>query len=478
MAKEFDVCVIGSGPGGYVAAIRASQLGFKTAIVEKRHLGGVCLNIGCIPTKALLRSAEVYESIENAGDYGVNVKDFSADFGGMIKRSRKVANKMSKGVQFLMKANKIEVFEGKGVFESKDQIKVVDEDDKTKEQVKAKNFIIATGAHPRELPNIPIDGEMVIDSEKAMQLEKQPDKLVVIGAGAIGVEFAYFYNTIGTDVTLVELQDTVVPIEDKDIGKELGKIYKKKGIDVRTGSTVEKVEKDGDGVKVTIKTGDKTETVKADVVLSAVGVAGNVDGIGLDEIGVEYEKGQIKVDKDTYQTNVDGVYAIGDVIGAPWLAHKASHEGIFCVEKMAGEDPLPIKYDNIPGCTYCEPQVASVGYTEQQAKDEGYDIKVGKFPFSASGKATGLGHQEGFVKVVFDEKYGEWLGCHMIGAHVTELIAEVVVARDLETTGHEIISAVHPHPTMSEAVMEAVAEAYGEGVHLGTQPKKKQKQTS
>jgi len=475
MAKEFDVCVIGSGPGGYVAAIRASQLGFKTAIVEKRHLGGVCLNIGCIPTKALLRSAEVYESIENASDYGVNVKDYSADFGGMVKRSRKVANKMSKGVQFLMKANKIEVFEGKGVFESKGQIKVVDDKDKIKEQVKAKNFIVATGAHPRELPNIPIDGEMVIDSEKAMQLDRQPDKLVVIGAGAIGVEFAYFYNTIGTDVTLVELQDTIVPIEDKDIGKELGKIYKKKGIDVRTGSTVEKVEKNGDGVKVTIKTGDDTETVEADVVLSAVGVAGNVDGIGLDKIGVEYEKGQIKVDRDTYQTNVDGVYAIGDVIGAPWLAHKASHEGIFCVEKMAGEDPLPIKYDNIPGCTYCEPQVASVGYTEQQAKDEGYDIKVGKFPFSASGKATGLGHQEGFVKVVFDEKYGEWLGCHMIGAHVTELIAEVVVARDLETTGHEIISAVHPHPTMSEAVMEAVAEAYGEGVHLGTQPKKKKK---
>lgn len=473
MAKEFDVCVIGSGPGGYVAAIRASQLGFKTAIVEKRHLGGVCLNIGCIPTKALLRSAEVFESIENAGDYGVKVKDYSADFGGMVKRSRNVANKMSKGVQFLMKANKIEVFEGKGVFESKDQIKVVDDKDKTKEQVKAKNFIIATGAHPRELPNIPIDGETVIDSEKAMQLDDQPKKLVVIGAGAIGVEFAYFYNTIGTEVTLVELQDTLVPVEDKDIGKELGKIYKKKGIDVRTGSTVEKVEKKGDGVKVTIKTGDKEETVEADVVLSAVGVAGNVDGIGLDEIGVEYEKGQIKVDKETYQTNVDGIYAIGDVIGAPWLAHKASHEGIVCVEKLAGEDPLPIKYDNIPGCTYCEPQVASVGYTEQQAKDEGYDVKVGKFPFSASGKATGLGHEEGFVKVVFDEKYGEWLGCHMIGAHVTELIAEVVVARDLETTGHEIISAVHPHPTMSEAVMEAVAEAYGEGVHLGTQPKKK-----
>ncbi len=473
MAKEFDVCVIGSGPGGYVAAIRASQLGFNTAIVEKRDLGGVCLNIGCIPTKALLRSAEVFESIEHAEDYGVNVKDYSADFEGIIKRSRNVANKMSKGVQFLMKANKIEVFEGKGVFESKDLLKVVDEEDKTKEEIKADNFIIATGARARELPNLPIDGEMIIDYEKGMKLEDQPEKMVVIGAGAIGVEFAYFYNTIGTEVILVELQDSLVPVEDKDIGKELGKIYKKKGIDVRTGSTVENVEEDGDGVKVTIKTGDDEETVEADVVLSAVGVTGNVEGIGLDEIGVEHEKGAIKIDRSTYKTNVDGIYAIGDVAGGPWLAHKATHEGITCIEKLAGEDPIPVNYNNIPGCTYCEPQIASVGYTEQQAKDEGYDIKVGKFPFSASGKAAGLGHEEGFVKVIFDDKYGEWLGCHMIGSHVTELIAEVVVARDLETTGHEIISAVHPHPTMSEAVMEAAAEAYGEGVHLGTQPKKK-----
>ena len=468
MAKEFDVCVIGSGPGGYVAAIRASQLGFNTAIVEKRHLGGVCLNIGCIPTKALLRSAEVFESIEHADDYGVKVDGYEADFEGMVGRSRKVANKMSKGVQFLMKANKIEVFEGKGVFESKEQIKVINEDEETLEQIKADNFIVATGARPRELPNIEIDGKNVIDSEKAMQLEEKPEKMVVIGAGAIGVEFAYFYNTIGTDVTIVELQDTLVPVEDKDVGKELGKIYKKKGMDIRTGSTVEKVEEDGDGVKVTIKTGDDEEVVEADVVLSAVGVTGNVEGIGLDEIGVEYEKGAIKIDKETCQTNVENIYAIGDVAGGPWLAHKASHEGIICVEKLAGEDPLPMNYNNIPGCTYCEPQIASVGYTEEQANEEGYDIKVGKFPFSASGKATGLGHEEGFVKVIFDEKYGEWLGCHMIGSHVTELIAEAVVARDLETTGHEIISAVHPHPTMSEAVMEAVAEAYGEGVHLGS----------
>lgn len=473
MAKEFDVCVIGTGPGGYVAAIRAAQLGFKTAVVEKRHLGGVCLNIGCIPTKALLRSAEVFESISHASDYGVDVKDFTVNFEGMIKRSRNVANKMSKGVQFLMKANKIEVLEGTGVFKSGDELSIQDDDGKEQETVKAEHFIIATGARPRQLPNLEIDGEMIIDSEKAMQLEKQPEKMVIIGAGAIGVEFAYFYNTIGTEVTLVELQKTLVPVEDEDIGKELGKIYKKKGMEVLTESSVEKVEKKGKGVKVTIKTKDGNKEVEADVVLSAVGVTGNIENIGLEKAGVETEKGSIKVDKETYQTSAEGIYAIGDVIGAPWLAHKASHEGVVLAELLAGENPIPVNYNNIPGCTYCEPQVASVGYTEKQAKEEGFDVMVGKFPFSASGKATGLGHEEGFVKVVFDEKYGEWLGCHMIGSHVTELIAEAVVARDLETTGHEIISAVHPHPTMSEAVMEAVAEAYGEGVHLGSKPKKK-----
>lgn len=473
MAKEFDVCVIGTGPGGYVAAIRASQLGFKTAVVEKRFLGGVCLNIGCIPTKALLRSAEVFESISHASDYGIDVKDFSANFGGMIKRSRGVADKMSKGVQFLMKANKIEVLNGTGVFKSKTELAVQDDKGKETETVKAKHFIIATGARPRQLPNLEIDGKMIIDSEKAMQLEKQPKKMVIIGAGAIGVEFAYFYNTIGTEVTLVELQKTLVPVEDQDVGKELGKIYKKKGMNILTESSVEKVEKKGKGVKVTIKTKKGTETVEADLVLSAVGVTGNVENIGLDKAGVKTEKGAIVVDKKTYKTDTDGIYAIGDVIGAPWLAHKASHEAVNLVEQLAGEKTHPINYDNIPGCTYCEPQVASVGLTEQQAKDEGYDVMVGKFPFSASGKATGLGHEEGFVKVIFDAKYGEWLGCHMIGSHVTELIAEAVVARDLETTGHEIIGAIHPHPTMSEAVMEAVAEAYGEGVHLGSKPKKK-----
>lgn len=473
MTKEFDVCVIGTGPGGYVAAIRASQLGLKTAVVEKRFLGGVCLNIGCIPTKALLRSAEVYESIAHASDYGIDVKGFSANFDGMIKRSRGVADKMSKGVQFLMKANKIEVLNGTGVFKSSKELAVNDEKGKEVETVKARHFIIATGARPRELPNLKIDGEMIIDSEKAMQLAKQPKKMVIIGAGAIGVEFAYFYNSIGTEVTLVELQKTLVPVEDEDIGKELGKIYKKKGMNIMTESTVEKVEKKGKGVKVTIKTKKGEEVVEADLVLSAVGVTGNVENLGLDKAGVKHEKGAITVDRKTYKTSAEGIYAIGDVIGAPWLAHKASHEAIVLAEQLAGMNPHPINYNNIPGCTYCEPQVASVGLTEKQAREEGYDVMVGKFPFSASGKATGLGHEEGFVKVVFDSKYGEWLGCHMIGSHVTELIAEAVVARDLETTGHEIISAVHPHPTMSEAVMEAVAEAYGEGVHLGSKPKKK-----
>jgi len=470
MAKEFDVCVIGSGPGGYVAAIRASQLGFKTAIVEKRHLGGVCLNIGCIPTKALLRTAEVYESITNASDYGLNVKEHSVDFPAVIKRSRSVADKMSKGVQFLMRANKIEVLMGTGVFTSDKELSVQDEDGKETETIKAKHFIIATGARARELPNIPIDGETVVGYEQAIQLDKQPKKMVVIGAGAIGIEFAYFYHTLGTEVTIVELQKTLVPVEDEDVGKELGKIYKKKGFTIHTESSVEKVEKKGKGVKVTVKTPKGSEEIEADLVLSAVGVVGNVENLGLDKAGVEHDRGTIKIDRTTYKTTAENIYAIGDVAGAPWLAHKATHEGIACVERLAGE-ASSVNYDNIPGATYCEPQIASVGLTEKQAKEEGYDVMVGKFPFSASGKAAGLGHEEGFVKVIFDAKYGEWLGCHMIGSHVTELIAEVVVARDLETTGHEIIHAVHPHPTMSEAVMEAVAEAYGVGVHLGSKPK-------
>ena len=473
MAKECDVCVIGSGPGGYVSAIRASQLGLKTIVVEKGDLGGVCLNIGCIPTKALLKSAQVAEYLQHAGDYGFAAGDVKTDFPKIIKRSRNAATKMSKGVQFLMKTNKIEVVKGKGVFASKSELKVLDGKEKEVEKIKAKHFIIATGARPRELPSLKFDGKTIIDSEGAMKLEKQPKRMVIVGAGAIGIEFAYFYHAIGTEVTVVEMQKNILPVEDAEISKELEKIYKKKGLNILTESTVEKVGKKGKALEVTVKTKKGEEKIQTDVVLSAVGVVGNVEGLGLEDIGVKVEKGAIQADRKTYQTSVEGIYAIGDVAGAPWLAHKASHEGIRCVERIAGQDPQPINYENIPGCTYCQPQVASVGLTEEKAKEKGHKIKVGKFPFQANGKAVGAGQTDGFVKVIFDEKYGEWLGCHMIGADVTDLITEAVVARDLETTGHEIIQAVHPHPTLSETVMEAVAEAYGEGIHLGTPPKKK-----
>ena len=472
MAKEFDVCVIGSGPGGYVAAIRASQLGLKTAIVEKRDLGGVCLNIGCIPTKALLKSAQVAEYLQHAGDYGFDAGEVKPDFPKIIKRSRNAATKMSKGVQFLMKTNKIEVIRGKGFFDSKSELKIVDDKDKETERIRAKHFIVATGARARELPNLKFDGKTVIDYERAMKLEKQPKRMLIVGAGAIGIEFAYFYHAIGTEVTVVEMQKNILPVEDAEVSKELEKLYKKKGMNILTESTVENVSKKGQKLEVTVKTKKGEEKVETDVVLSAVGVVGNGEGLGLENIGVKVENGDIQVDRKTYQTSVEGIYAIGDVAGAPWLAHKASHEALRCIERIAGEDPKPIDYQNIPGCTYCQPQVASVGMTEEQAKEAGYKIKVGKFPFQANGKAVGAGQTDGFVKVIFDEKYGEWLGCHMIGADVTDMITEAVVARDLETTGHEIISAVHPHPTLSETVMEAVAEAYGEGVHLGTPPKK------
>jgi dihydrolipoamide dehydrogenase len=472
MAKEFDVCVIGSGPGGYVAAIRASQLGFKTAIIEKRDLGGVCLNIGCIPTKALLKSAETYDHLKHASDYGLIVEKIGVDFEKIIQRSRGVADKMSKGVQYLMKANKIEVFKGHGQFASANEVQVMDEKNQEVQRIKARYIIVATGARSRELPHLKIDGKAIINSEQAMKMAKQPKKMLVIGAGAIGVEFAYFYQTIGTEVTIVEIQKTLLPIEDEEVGKELGKIYKKAGMTILTESAVEKVETKGKQVVVTVKTPKGIEVIETDVVLSAVGVTGNIEGLNLEKIGVKTDRGMINVDKTTYQTSVSGVYAIGDIIGAPWLAHKASHEAVVLVEQLAGLSPKPINYSNIPGCTYCVPQVASVGLTESAAKEAGYAIKVGKFPFSASGKASASGHNDGFVKVIFDAKYGEWLGCHMIGDQVTEMISEAVVARDLETTGHEIISAVHPHPTLSEAIMEAVAEAYNEGVHLGTPVKK------
>jgi dihydrolipoamide dehydrogenase len=464
---NYDLIVIGSGPGGYVAAIRASQLGMKVAVVERESLGGICLNWGCIPTKALLKSAQVFEYIQHAQDYGIKVDKATADFNAMIKRSRDVANGMSKGINFLFRKNKIEVLNGNGKLVRGKKVEVTDDKGATKEY-SAKHIIVATGGRAKALPNIPIDGKKVIGYRKAMSLEKQPKKMVVIGAGAIGVEFAYFYNSIGTEVTIVEfMEQGLVPREDPDISKELAKTYKKAGIKVLGNTAVETVDTKGRGCKVVVKNrkDGSTEEIKCDVVLSAAGVAPNTEDIGLEALGIKTERGLIQVD-EFYQTNVSGIYAIGDVIPGPALAHVASAEGIICVEKIAGHHPEPIDYNNIPSCTYCSPEVASVGYTEAAAKEAGYDIKVGKFPFSASGKASAAGAKGGFVKVIFDAKYGEWLGAHMIGYNVTEMIAEVVAARKLETTGHEIIKTVHPHPTMSEAVMEATAAAYDEVIHL------------
>jgi dihydrolipoamide dehydrogenase len=460
----YDVIVLGSGPGGYPAAIRASQLGLKTAIVEKESLGGVCLNWGCIPTKALLKSAQVFEYIQHAEDYGVSVSGAKADFSGMVQRSRGVAEGMSKGVQFLMRKNKIDVHMGTGKLLRGKKVELTKEDG-SKEVLEAQHVIVATGARSRQLPNLPQDGKKVFGYREAMVLPKQPKKLVVVGAGAIGVEFAYFYNAIGTEVTIVEYLPRLVPVEDEDVSKELAKSFKKAGIQVLTGASVESVDTSGKGCTVTVKTAKGTEEIACDAVLSAVGVAPNVENIGLEDVGIKLEKGRIQVD-DWYRTNVPGYYAIGDVVKGPALAHVATAEGILCVEAIAGQHVEPLDYGNLPGCTYCSPEIASVGMTEAQAREAGYELKVGKFPFSASGKASAAGAKEGFVKVIFDAKYGEWLGAHMIGANVTEMIAEVVAARKLETTGHEIIKAVHPHPTMSEAVMEASAAAYDEVIHL------------
>lgn len=461
---NFDVIVIGSGPGGYVTAIRASQLGLKTAIVEKESLGGVCLNWGCIPTKALLKSAQVFEYIQHAEDFGINVKDADADFGSVVKRSRGVADGMSKGIDFLMKKNKIEVIMGTAKVKAGKKVDVEDADGKTTEY-SASNIIVATGARSRELPNLPQDGKKIIGYRKAMTLDKKPSKMVVVGSGAIGVEFAYFYNAMGVDVTVVEYMPNIVPVEDEDVSKQLARSFKKSGIKVMTNSSVESVDTSGKGCVVSVKTKKGEETIKCDVVLSAVGITANIENIGLEDVGIVTDKGKILVN-DFYQTNMPGYYAIGDVLPTQALAHVASAEGIICVEKIAGHNPEPLDYGNIPACTYCSPEISSVGYTEKAAKEAGYDVKVGKFPFSASGKASAAGHKDGFVKVIFDAKYGEWLGCHMIGYNVTEMIAEAVVARKLETTGHEILKAVHPHPTMSEAVMEAVAAAYDEVIHM------------
>ncbi len=465
----YDVVVIGSGPGGYVAAIRAAQLGFKTAIIEKESLGGICLNWGCIPTKALLKSAQVYEDIKHAKDFGIEASG-TPNFEAVIKRSRGVADKMSRGVQFLMKKNKIDVVMGFGKLVAKGKIEVTDKDGK-KQTVEAKHIIIATGGRSRELPSMKQDGKKIIGYREAMNLPSQPKSIIVVGSGAIGVEFGYFYNSMGTKVTIVEFLPRVVPVEDEEISKELEKNFKKQGIEIMVNSEVTSVDTSGDGVKAKVKTANREVTLEADILLSAIGVAANIEGIGLEELGVKTDKGRITVDKFS-QTNVPGIYAIGDCSPGQALAHVASKEGIICVESIGYNEkkydhkPEPLDYNNVPGCTYCYPEIASVGFTEKQARDAGYEVKVGKFPLSASGKASAAGHGEGFIKVVFDAKYGEWLGTHMIGYNVTEIIIETVVGRKLETTYHEVLNSIHPHPTISESVKDAIEVAYGEAIHI------------
>ncbi len=461
---KYDIIVLGSGPGGYVTAIRASQLGFKVAVVEKENLGGVCLNWGCIPTKALLKSAQVFDYLKHASDYGLTVSEFDKDFGAVVKRSRSVAEGMSKGVQFLMKKNKIDVIEGFGKLKPGKKLDVTAKDGKVTEY-SADHIIIATGARSRELPNLPQDGVKVIGYRQAMTLPKQPKSMIIVGSGAIGVEFAHFYNSMGTEVTIVEFMPNIVPVEDEDISKQFERSLKKAGINIMTNSSVERIDTAGDGVKAFVKTAKGEVVLEADILLSAVGIKTNIENIGLEEVGIATDRDKILVNAFN-ATNIPGYYAIGDVTPGQALAHVASAEGINCVEKIKGLHVEPIDYGNIPGCTYATPEIASVGLTEKAAKEKGYELKIGKFPFSASGKAKAAGAADGFVKVIFDAKYGEWLGCHMIGAGVTDMIAEAVVARKLETTGHEILKAVHPHPTMSEAVMEAVADAYGEVIHL------------
>ena len=460
---EYDVIVLGSGPGGYVTAIRASQLGFKTAIVEKENLGGVCLNWGCIPTKALLKSAQVFEYLKHADNYGLTIKEYDKNFDAVINRSRNVAKGMSKGVQFLMKKNKIDVIEGHGKILPGKKVSVTKNKETT--EYKGQNIIIATGARSREIQSLPQDGKKIIGYREAMTLSKQPKKLVVVGSGAIGIEFAHFYNAMGTDVTIVEYLDRIVPVEDEEISKQLERSFTNSGINILTSTEVKSVDTKGKDIKVTLKTNKGEEIITADTILSAVGIKTNIENIGLEEVGIATDQDKILVN-DFYQTNIPGYYAIGDVTKGQALAHVASAEGILCVEKIAGHTVEPLDYGNIPGCTYCSPEVASVGLTESQAKEKGFEIKVGKFPFSASGKAQAGGNSEGFVKVIFDSKYGEWLGCHMIGSGVTDMIAEAVLGRKLETTGSEVLKTVHPHPTMSEAVMEAVADAYDEVIHL------------
>ncbi len=461
--KNYDVIIIGSGPGGYVSAIRASQLGLKTAIIEKENLGGICLNWGCIPTKALLKSAQVFEYIKHAKDYGINVNNYEKDFDAVINRSREVAQNMNIGVDFLMKKNKIDVYLGEGLIRKNNIVKIITSGEE--KEIEGKHIIIATGGRSRELKSIPIDGKKIIGYREAMTLKKQPKKLCIIGSGAIGIEFAYFYKSMGTDVTLIEFQDRIAPLEDEDISSQLEKSFKKMGIKIMTKSEVIGIDNSGKNPVLNVKNEEKEIKLDSEVVLSAIGVKSNIENLGLEEVGIAIDNDKILVN-DFYETNIPGYYAIGDITKGQTLAHVASAEGILCVEKISGMQVETINYNNIPGCTYCHPEIASVGLTEKQATEKGFEVKVGKFPFSASGKAKASGSSDGFVKVVFDAKYGEWLGCHMIGNGVTEMIAEAVIGRKLETTGHEILKSVHPHPTMSEAIMEAVANAYDETIHL------------
>ncbi|MBT6424397.1 MAG: dihydrolipoyl dehydrogenase [Bacteroidetes Order II. Incertae sedis bacterium] len=471
-AASYDVLIIGTGPGGYETAIRATQLGLKTAVVEKNKLGGVCLNIGCIPTKALLKSAEIMEYSKHLDAYGLTLDGtITPAFDKVVQRSRGVADKMNKGIQYLMSKNKIDVLMGKATLAGNGKVDIepsTDMDGKKvgeKQTVSAKHIIVATGARPRELPSLPFDGKKIISSTEALTQTDRPARLLICGAGAIGVEFAYFYHNMGTEVTIIELQDRMVPVEDKDVSRELARAFKKQGIKVMTGSKVSSVDTKGKSLQVKIETKKGVETIETDQVLSAVGVVGNIESLGLEKVGVKTDRGAVVID-EFCRTNVPGIYAIGDVAGPPWLAHKASHEGVICVEKIAGENVHPMNKLNIPGCTYCQPQIASVGYNEEAAKEAGHEIKVGKFPFTASGKASAMGHNEGFVKVIYDAKYGEFLGCHIIGYDATEMIAEAVTARTLETTAHEIMESIHPHPTLSEAVLEATRAAYGKSINM------------
>ncbi|MCL4547216.1 MAG: dihydrolipoyl dehydrogenase [Bacteroidetes bacterium] len=466
MQKSYDIAILGGGPGGYVAAIRAGQLGLKTVLIDKDNLGGICLNWGCIPTKSLLKNAEIYDTMKNhSADFGISVQGLNFDFGKIIKRSRDISDRITKNVELLIKKNKVDRIRGFGKLVSKNQIDIYDDKKKT-DSITADKIIVATGARPKTFPSIPVDHKNIITSTEAMNLPAQPKDLIVIGAGAIGVEFAYFYNVFGTKVTIIEMLENILPIEDKEISETLEKSFKKRGIDVYTSTKVEKAEVKGNQVVVTIEKDGKKVELKAEKVLSAIGVTGNIEGFGLQELGVEIEKGHIKVDKQNYQTNVSSVYAIGDVIGAPWLAHVASAEGIHCVETIKGLNPHPVDYSSIPGCTYCQPQVASIGLTEKKARDAGYELKIGKFPFMASGKAFAAGEREGFVKIIFDAKYGELLGAHIIGNEATELIAEIGIAKSMEATYESIIKTVHAHPTLSESIIEAAANAYGESIHI------------